>query len=51
MPAEFITLIYHYAQMPKDKVIKNMIEFNEVVKPVLDEITAKAGHDMAIAAE
>ncbi|MEK9901102.1 MAG: hypothetical protein VW516_10185, partial [Rhodospirillaceae bacterium] len=51
MPAEYITLIYHYAQMPKDKVIQNMTEFNEVVKPALDEITANAGHDMAEAAE
>ena len=51
MPAEFITLIYHYAQMPKDKVIQNMKEFNEVVKPALDDITAAAGHDLAIAAE
>jgi len=37
--------------MPKDKVIQNMVEFNEVVKPALDEITARAGHDMAEAAE
>jgi alkanesulfonate monooxygenase SsuD/methylene tetrahydromethanopterin reductase-like flavin-dependent oxidoreductase (luciferase family) len=51
MPAEYITLIYHYAQMPKDKVIRNMREFNEVVKPALDEITAQAGHDLAEAAE
>ena len=51
MPAEYITLIYHYAQMPKDKVIQNMKEFNDVVKPALDEITAAAGHDMAQAAE
>jgi len=51
MPAEFITLIYHYAQMPKEKVIKNMELFNAVVKPALDEVTAKAGHDVAQAAE
>ncbi|MEK9662223.1 MAG: hypothetical protein VW644_10900, partial [Alphaproteobacteria bacterium] len=51
MPAEYITLIYHYAQMPKDKVIQNMREFNEVVKPALDEVTANAGHDVAQAAE
>jgi len=51
MPAEYITLIYHYAQMPKDKVIQNMKEFNEVVKPALDEVTVNAGHDVAAAAE
>lgn len=49
-PAEFITLIYHYAQIPKDKTIENIIAFNEVVKPALDEITASAGH-VAAAAE
>jgi alkanesulfonate monooxygenase SsuD/methylene tetrahydromethanopterin reductase-like flavin-dependent oxidoreductase (luciferase family) len=49
-PAEYITLIYHYAQIPKDKTIENIIAFNEVVKPALDEITAAAGH-LAEAAE
>jgi len=37
--------------MPKEKVIKNMELFNAVVKPALDEVTAKAGHDVAQAAE
>lgn len=50
-PAEYITMIYHYAQMPKEAVIENMTAFNEVIKPALDEITAAAGHDLAEAAE
>jgi alkanesulfonate monooxygenase SsuD/methylene tetrahydromethanopterin reductase-like flavin-dependent oxidoreductase (luciferase family) len=49
-PAEYITLIYHYAQIPKEQTIENIIAFNEVVKPALDEITASAGH-VAAAAE
>jgi len=49
-PAEYITLIYHYAQIPKDKTIENIRAFNEVIKPALDEITASAGH-IAEAAE
>jgi alkanesulfonate monooxygenase SsuD/methylene tetrahydromethanopterin reductase-like flavin-dependent oxidoreductase (luciferase family) len=49
-PAEYITLIYHYAQMPKERVIDNMVKFNEVVKPVLDEKT-EAAHSKAAAAE
>jgi alkanesulfonate monooxygenase SsuD/methylene tetrahydromethanopterin reductase-like flavin-dependent oxidoreductase (luciferase family) len=50
-PAEYITMIYHYAQMPKEAVIENMTAFNEVIKPALDELTAAAGHDLAEAAE
>ncbi len=39
MPAEYLTLIYHYAQMPKDAVIDNLRLFMEKVKPALDELT------------
>jgi alkanesulfonate monooxygenase SsuD/methylene tetrahydromethanopterin reductase-like flavin-dependent oxidoreductase (luciferase family) len=39
LPAEYLTLIYHYAQMPKDEVIDNLRIFMEQVKPALDEMT------------
>lgn len=40
LPAEYVVLIYHFAQMPKDRVIENMAMFMEHVKPALDELTA-----------
>lgn len=40
LPAEYVVLIYHYAQQPKDSVIENMEMFMEHVKPALDEFTA-----------
>lgn len=42
MPAEYITLIYHFAQMPKEAVIYNLDRFIKEIKPDLDEITEKA---------
>ena len=39
LPAEYVVLIWHFAQMPKDKVIENMALFMEHVKPALDEMT------------
>ena len=39
LPAEYITLIFHYAQMPKDVVIRNMEVFMAQIKPALDELT------------
>lgn len=39
MPAEYVTLIYHYAQMPKEEMIKQLKLFMSEVKPALDEIT------------
>ncbi len=39
LPAEYITLIYHYAQTPKDDMIKQLKIFMEEVKPALDELT------------
>jgi len=39
VPYEYLTLIYHYAQMPKDAVIENLDTFMRQVKPALDELT------------
>ena len=38
LPAEYITLIYHYAQCPKDEMIAQLKIFMEEIKPALDEI-------------
>jgi alkanesulfonate monooxygenase SsuD/methylene tetrahydromethanopterin reductase-like flavin-dependent oxidoreductase (luciferase family) len=39
MPAEYVILIYHFAQQPYESVIENMEQFMEHVKPALDELT------------
>ena len=39
LPAEYVVLIFHYAQMPADAVIRNMELFMRDVKPALDELT------------
>ncbi len=39
-PTEYITLIFHYAQQPKESVIENLERFMREVKPALDELTA-----------
>jgi len=39
LPAEYMVLITHYAQEPKESVIRQMELFMEHVKPVLDEMT------------
>ena len=39
LPAEYVVLIYHFAQQPKDSVIRNMELFMEHIKPALDELT------------
>jgi alkanesulfonate monooxygenase SsuD/methylene tetrahydromethanopterin reductase-like flavin-dependent oxidoreductase (luciferase family) len=39
LPCEYLTLIYHYAQMPKERVIDNLAAFMRHVKPALDELT------------
>lgn len=39
LPAEYVVLIYHFAQQPKDSVIQQMELFMEHVKPALDELT------------
>lgn len=38
-PAEYFTLIYHYAQMPKEEVIRSLRTFMREIKPALDELT------------
>jgi alkanesulfonate monooxygenase SsuD/methylene tetrahydromethanopterin reductase-like flavin-dependent oxidoreductase (luciferase family) len=43
LPAEYVILIYHYAQQPKDSVIENLRLFMEEVKPALDELTGYEG--------
>lgn len=40
LPAEYVVLIYHFAQQPRDSVIRQMELFMEHVKPALDELTA-----------
>ena len=39
LPAEYVILIYHYAQQPKESVINNLKLFMDEVKPALDELT------------
>jgi len=39
LPAEYVVLIFHYAQQPKDSVIRNLELFVEQVKAALDERT------------
>ena len=40
LPAEYVVLIFHFAQMPAAEVIRNMELFMKHVKPALDELTA-----------
>lgn len=40
LPAEYVILIYHYAQQPKDAVLTDLQLFMDEVKPALDELTA-----------
>jgi alkanesulfonate monooxygenase SsuD/methylene tetrahydromethanopterin reductase-like flavin-dependent oxidoreductase (luciferase family) len=47
LPAEYVILIYHYAQQPKDSVIENLRLFMEEVKPALDELTDYEERDEA----
>jgi alkanesulfonate monooxygenase SsuD/methylene tetrahydromethanopterin reductase-like flavin-dependent oxidoreductase (luciferase family) len=39
LPAEFVVLIYHFAQQPADSVVRQLELFMEHVKPALDELT------------
>ncbi len=39
LPAEYLTLILHYAQQPLDSVIRNLEVFMKEIKPALDELT------------
>jgi alkanesulfonate monooxygenase SsuD/methylene tetrahydromethanopterin reductase-like flavin-dependent oxidoreductase (luciferase family) len=39
LPAEYVVLIFHFAQMPKEEVIEQMEIFTKEIKPALDELT------------
>lgn len=39
LPAEYVILIFHYAQQPKHSVLQNLEAFMEKVKPALDAMT------------
>jgi len=39
LPAEYVVLIYHYAQQPAESMIRQLELFMEHVKPSLDEMT------------
>ena len=39
VPSEYLMIIMHYAQQPKDSVIDNLERFMRDVKPALDELT------------
>jgi alkanesulfonate monooxygenase SsuD/methylene tetrahydromethanopterin reductase-like flavin-dependent oxidoreductase (luciferase family) len=39
LPTEYVILIWHYAQQPKESVIWNMEQFMAHVKPALDKLT------------
>src|SRR5690606_24882464 len=49
VPADYLVLIYHYAQMPKDKVLENMELFMRDVKPAIDEVLHEARREPAVA--
>lgn len=49
LPAEYVSLILHYAQQPKDSVIENLERFMTHVKPALDELTPYAEPEEATA--
>jgi alkanesulfonate monooxygenase SsuD/methylene tetrahydromethanopterin reductase-like flavin-dependent oxidoreductase (luciferase family) len=46
-PAEYITLINHYAQTPKEVVIETLDTFQRHVKPALDEVIHNATRQAA----
>ena len=39
LPAEYVVLIYHWAQQPAESVVRQLELFMEHVKPALDEMT------------
>jgi hypothetical protein len=38
LPAEYVVVIYHYAQQPKESVIEELRQFMREVKPALDDV-------------
>ncbi|MCH9037369.1 MAG: LLM class flavin-dependent oxidoreductase [Chloroflexi bacterium] len=51
LPAEYIVLIFHYAQMPKERVIYNLTQFMKHVKPALDEIEEASRREASLLAQ
>ena len=47
MPAEYIIIVSHYAQTPKQDLIDNVKIFMEEVKPALDELTDYPDNEQA----
>lgn len=43
LPAEYVVLIFHYAQQPKHSVLRNMELFATHIKPALDKLTRYDG--------
>jgi alkanesulfonate monooxygenase SsuD/methylene tetrahydromethanopterin reductase-like flavin-dependent oxidoreductase (luciferase family) len=39
LPAEYVVLIYHYAQQPAESVVRQIELFMQHVKPALDDMT------------
>ena len=50
VPAEYVTLIFHYAAMPTEMVIENLDLFMRHIKPALDDVINDA-HHKGLAAE
>jgi hypothetical protein len=49
-PSEYLTLIYHYAQMPKEEVLRQLHIFMKEIKPALDELADYPAEASAVAA-
>jgi alkanesulfonate monooxygenase SsuD/methylene tetrahydromethanopterin reductase-like flavin-dependent oxidoreductase (luciferase family) len=47
VPAEYLTLIFHYAQQPKESVIENLEIFMREIKPELDAMTTQFDDEAA----
>lgn len=43
LPAEYVVLIYHYSQMPKEALVENLTAFMTEIKPELDSMTLYEG--------
>ncbi len=50
VPAEYLTLIFHYAQQPKESVIENLQIFMREIKPELDTLTTHLDGEEAMEA-
>jgi len=45
LPAEYVVLIMHFAQMPADVAIRNLEIFMSEIKPALDEVVPYGDHE------